>query len=262
VVAGWDVIRDNTDVYYDKNKNTVLMYNVPTSEHILQMSEPTNKNEKSKPFLQRIQLIATTGTIVRATGQIDDGAMKNCISLKRWERYGHCLNPLVKSNTTISVTNATEIASYGTWIGTVQVGGTGALSSFENFDCKGAFNVILGKPWLKAVRARHDYVTDEITIGREGEQEVIVNSLGTNQDETKVLQTTPTSPSYITPVVLLSETKKRPHRSPLLFTICRGTRTCDRYHIRTGQTQRHNDNSPTGDAQTSTKPWQGCVNNP
>jgi len=153
------------------------MYNAPTSERILQMTGPEYDKEKPKPFLQRIQLIGKKGTIIRATGQIDDGAMKNCISLDKWEKYGHCLDTLTKSRTIISVANATQIESKGTWSGTVQVGETGALSSFEIFDCKGAFEVILGKPWLKAVRAQHDYITDEIIIGKKGEQETITNIL-------------------------------------------------------------------------------------
>jgi transposase InsO family protein len=177
VFTGWDVTRDNTDIYYDTNKSSVLMYNAPTSERILQMTESQNNTEKPKPFLQRIQLKGKKGTVVRATGQIDDGAMKNCISLERWERYGHCLDALTESKTIISVANATEIESNGTWTGIVQVGETGALSCFEIFDCKGAFDVILGKPWLKAVRAQHDYTSDKITIGKEGKQEVIANIL-------------------------------------------------------------------------------------
>ena len=60
------------------------------------------------------------------------------------------------------------------------VGTTKALSSFKVFDCKDAFNVILGKPWLKAVQAQHDYITDTITIGNEGEQEAITNILETS----------------------------------------------------------------------------------
>ena len=161
------------------------MYNVPTSERILQMAETKSDNQKPKPFLQRIQLKGKSGAIVRATGQIDYGAMRNCISLRRWERYRHCLDAITKSSTVISVANATEIESMGTWTGTVQVGGTGAWSSFEIFDCKNAFDVILGKPWLKAVRAQHDYVKDEIVIGVEGEQEVITNMLdGKSMSET------------------------------------------------------------------------------
>ena len=158
------------------------MYNAPTSDRILLMSESENE-EKPKPFLQRIQLKGKKGTIVRATGQIDDGAMKNCISLERWSRYGHCLDTLTESRTIISVANATEIESIGTWTGIVQVGGTGALSRFEIFDCNGAFDVILGKPWLKAVRALHNYSTDEITIGKDGEQETITNIL---EDTTEI----------------------------------------------------------------------------
>ena len=66
--------------------------------------------------------------VVRATGQIDDGAMRNCISLDRWRRYRHILDNLSKSNTIISVANATEIKSIGMWTGTIQVGNTGAWS--------------------------------------------------------------------------------------------------------------------------------------
>lgn len=155
------------------------MYNVPISERILQMTEPENEedSEKPKPFLQRIQLKGKSGNIVRATGQIDDGAMRNCISLSRWEHYRHCLDTLSKSKTIISMANTEEIESKGTWTEVVQVGGTSAISHFEVFDCKGAFDVILGKPWLKAVRAQHNYVTDKITIGNNGEQEVIMNIL-------------------------------------------------------------------------------------
>ena len=146
------------------------MYNVPTSERILQMVEPKSNILKPKPFLQRIQLKGKSGTIIRTTGQIDNGAMRNCISLRRWERYGHCLDALIKSNTVISVANAAEIVSIGSWTGTVQVGGTGAPSCFEIFDRKNTFNVILGKPWLKAICAQHDYITDNITIGVDGKQ--------------------------------------------------------------------------------------------
>jgi transposase InsO family protein len=198
-MSGWEVTRVNADLYYGTNKSAILMYNAPTSERILQMTEPNIDNNKSKPFLQRIQLKGKTGTIVRATGQIDDGAMKNCISLERWERYGHCLDTLKKSQTIISVANSTEIESKGTWTGIVQVGETGALSHFEVFDCKGAFDVILGKPWLRAVRAQHDYTTDKITIGKEGEQEVITNILETDRSEETTVQTNPATPLPPTP---------------------------------------------------------------
>lgn len=153
----------------------IFRYDNDTSTRILAMAT-TKDDEHSLPFLQRIQLTGPGDYIVRATGQVDDGAMRNCISKKRWEHYGHCLTPLEPSKTRIKVANGSRIAPLGCWTGTVKVGKVGAPSSFEIFDCGDAFDVILGKPWLKAVKAKHDYSTDEITISHNGENDIIRNS--------------------------------------------------------------------------------------
>ncbi|KZP33358.1 hypothetical protein FIBSPDRAFT_680313, partial [Athelia psychrophila] len=129
----------------------------------------------SRPFLQRVQLIGPTGYAVRATGQVDDGAMRNCISKQRWERYGHCLSPLEPSTTLISVANNQVITPLGRWFGTVRVGTVSAQSWFEVFDCKGAFDIILGKPWLQQVEAVHYYATDELVISHADTSETITN---------------------------------------------------------------------------------------
>ena len=65
------------------------------------------------------------------------------------------------------------------------------MSHFEIFDCKGAFDVILGKPWLREVRAQHDYVMDSITIGKDGQQETIANILNTPSEDTNDKPETP-----------------------------------------------------------------------
>jgi hypothetical protein len=44
---------------------------------------------------------------------------------------------------------------------------------FEVFDCGDAFDVILGKPWLQAVCASHDYDGDRIHI-RTGDSEAVI----------------------------------------------------------------------------------------
>lgn len=90
--------------------------------------------------------------------------MRNCISQTRWEDYGHCLEPLEFSTTIIKVADSTRIRSLGKWSGIVKVGGVEAWSTFEVFDCGDAFDVILGKPWLREVSAIHNYATDTITI--------------------------------------------------------------------------------------------------
>ncbi|KAF8056987.1 hypothetical protein FPV67DRAFT_1401614, partial [Lyophyllum atratum] len=120
----------------------------------------------AKPFLQRIQLEGPAGEIVRATGQVDDGAMRNCISWRRWRGYGHLLgmDSLQPSRLRIGVANGSKTSSMGTWTGVVKVGGTTVTTTFEVFDCGNAFDVILGKPWLKQMRAIHDYETDHILL--------------------------------------------------------------------------------------------------
>lgn len=107
--------------------------------------------------------------------------MRNCISKRRWQQYNHCLSPLSPSTTKISVANGQEITPIGRWYGTIRIGQIGAPSSFEVFESNGAFDIILGKPWLKAVKAIHDYDTDEITISHNGQSEVITNSLATTK---------------------------------------------------------------------------------
>ncbi|KAJ6538744.1 hypothetical protein B0H10DRAFT_1624766, partial [Mycena sp. CBHHK59/15] len=116
------------------------------------------------PFYQRAQLYGPDDSVVRVTAHVDNGAMRNCISLARWKGYGHCLSPLVPSVTRLSVASGRKIWPYGRWWGEVAVGGVRASAWFEVFECGGAFDIILGKPWLHSVRAVHNYETDEIQI--------------------------------------------------------------------------------------------------
>ena len=60
------------------NLTPVCRYSKDTSKCILSMV--TNKKGSSLPFLQRMQLRGLNEYPVRATGQVDDGAMCNCIS--------------------------------------------------------------------------------------------------------------------------------------------------------------------------------------
>ncbi|GLB45131.1 hypothetical protein LshimejAT787_2000360 [Lyophyllum shimeji] len=168
----WDVssVENNTPL--------VLAYDVPILETLLQLSSSNIKNpEKSQPFLQRIRLIGPNETMVRATGQVDDGVMRNCISKCRWLSYSHCLGveSLTPSHTRIGVANGAEAPSMGKWTGTVKVGGTELRSTFEVFDCGNAFDVILGKPWLRQMRAVHDYETDLILLCGPKSDETIAN---------------------------------------------------------------------------------------
>ncbi|KAF8232416.1 hypothetical protein L208DRAFT_1161617, partial [Tricholoma matsutake] len=129
----------------------------------------------TKPFLQCIQLRGINGDVVCMLAQVDDGASKNCITKKHWEAYHQCLGELAKSRTTITFANNAHVKSMGIWTGMVQVGGTTARCTFEVFDCNDTFDIILGKPWLRTVKAIHYYEQDRIVIGQEGNMDILLN---------------------------------------------------------------------------------------
>ena len=69
-------------------------------------------------------------------------------------------------------------------MGTIDVAGTEMTQSCEVFKSNGAFQVILGKPWLRSVQAIHKYDTDEITIQVQGQTTTITNKEDADPRET------------------------------------------------------------------------------
>ncbi|KAJ7938887.1 hypothetical protein B0H13DRAFT_1460835, partial [Mycena leptocephala] len=112
---------------------------------------------------------------VRITAQVGNGAMRNCISLARWKAYGYCLSRLEPSRTRLGVASRGKIWPYGRWWGNVGVDGVRAATWFEVFECGGAFDVMLGKPWLHCIRAIYNYETNEIRIRSETQETVLQN---------------------------------------------------------------------------------------
>ena len=76
----------------------VYPYETPLEALILSMAT-ADPDSKTRPFLQRIQLQGPKGTIVRATGQVDDRAMRNFISKIRWD--SGAVQPLPRTNGTV-----------------------------------------------------------------------------------------------------------------------------------------------------------------
>ncbi|KAJ7467298.1 hypothetical protein B0H11DRAFT_1732842, partial [Mycena galericulata] len=151
-----------------------IQYATPLPAAILSLD--VADQETVAPFYQRAQLLGADGASVRVTAHVDDGSMRNCISLARWKRYGHYLGTLlVPSMTRLGVANGGKIWPYGRWWGDVGVGRVRAAAWFEVFECGGAFDIILGKPWLHSVRAIHNYETDELRIRSATDDVVLQN---------------------------------------------------------------------------------------
>lgn len=170
-------------VLASEQNTSILLYETDTSDAIMSMTA-ADPEKRSAPFLQRVQLLSPEGYPVRATGQVDDGAMRNCISKRRWEQYSHCLSPLSPSSIRISVANNQKIKPIGRWFGKVRVGNVSATSWFEVFESNGAFDVILGKPWLEQVDAVHRYRTDTLEItGANGDTDKLSNQTITETED-------------------------------------------------------------------------------
>ena len=188
-----------SDVFgYAKSKH-ILPYDRPLPTSLFTMSS-RDPHARIRPFRQRIQLSGPSQYAVRATAQVDNGAMRNCVGLHIWESYGHCLGSLSPTNTRVNVANNTEIQCAGSWTGDVNLGGLKFRTHFVIFDCKGAFDVILGKPWLHEARAVHHYTTDTIVISTDADSTVIDNA--ENPDQTPnpptTISTAPTVPPSTT----------------------------------------------------------------
>jgi len=135
--------------------------------------------------------------------------MRNCISKRRWDAYGHCLSTLSPTATRISVANNTEIVPIGWWFGKITVCGIGAYSWFEVFESHGAFNVILGKPWLHQLKAIHDYGNDQLRIPQGDSFTVIPNSLSTSTPDTPIQTVSDTVPEPAVEPPVVTETSTR-----------------------------------------------------
>ena len=126
-----------------------------------------------------------------ATSEVDNGAMRNCVSKECWDQYVHFLSALHPLSTQITVTNGTKLKPLGKWFRTIHVSGVSTASWFEVFDSHRTFDIILGKPWLTQVKVTHDYSTDQLSITNNGTTEILLNEASMVQ--TKEPEPTPTN---------------------------------------------------------------------
>ena len=90
--------------------------------------------------------------------------------------------------------NGTIVKSLGRWEGGIEVEGMRVQGSFEVFDSRGAWEFLLGKRLKNALKAIHDYNTDEVTIKGVGNQTTLKNQCHTVETRKQQTQqaTTPT----------------------------------------------------------------------
>jgi transposase InsO family protein len=156
----------------------VNAYSEPLADVLLAINEqPKNAKRKrcGRVYRKWVQLQGLRGETIQVQAVIDGGAMMNTMCKSKWDTQANYLSPLMPSKMILSVADNHRIASEGRWTGTVDVAGTRVEQHFEIFDSNGAFEIILGKPWLEDVQAVHRYATDEITITAHGKTTTINN---------------------------------------------------------------------------------------
>ncbi|KAJ7842134.1 hypothetical protein B0H14DRAFT_3692857 [Mycena olivaceomarginata] len=99
---------------------------------------------------------------------VDNGALRNCMSLARWKQYSHLRGRVLPSKTRLSVANDRRF-----WWGEVSVGGMSA------FACHSRSSSVMGirqscseNPGCTAWGVLHNYETDEIRIRSSGRETI------------------------------------------------------------------------------------------
>ncbi|KAJ7086047.1 hypothetical protein B0H15DRAFT_782291, partial [Mycena belliarum] len=120
--------------------------------------------ETAKPFIQTVQLVGAKGELVDVVATIDDCAMVNCIDTSIFEGARATLSGPGASMKVLRMANGVRIPSGGCWRGKISIGGVSAIGKWEIFSGGGAWQMLLGKPMLKAFAASHEYVADTVTL--------------------------------------------------------------------------------------------------
>ena len=106
---------------------------------------------------------------------IDDGAMKEVMSLETFNKVKHRLGTASPSSQLLHMANGAVVRSETRWEGRIEVNGVQANITFEVFDSGGKWDFLFGKKLLETYKAVHDYMKDEITLHGEGKQVTISN---------------------------------------------------------------------------------------
>ncbi|KAI0324249.1 hypothetical protein GY45DRAFT_1207417, partial [Cubamyces sp. BRFM 1775] len=130
----------------------------------------------AQPFICHFTLShRTAGTAVRIKGLVDDGAMVNVMDAELWKRIHRRLEPAQASDKTLRMANGAAVRSQGRWRGLFDFQGTQVHSAFEIFPSQGAWSFLIGKPLLEALKATHDYESDQIIVSSGRHKTVITN---------------------------------------------------------------------------------------
>ncbi|QRW02375.1 integrase core domain protein [Ceratobasidium sp. AG-Ba] len=133
--------------------------------NVLQILPNTNKPIAiyTKPF-QRWITIEINAPGVEARGTVDAGSQANVMDAALWAANQVRLGPLLPTRTLLRVADGKASKCLGKWRGVIEMDRVGVRTEFEVFDSGGAFEVLLGKPWLTLVKAEQRFEDDSLKL--------------------------------------------------------------------------------------------------
>ena len=103
-------------------------------------------------------------TTVLAHAQVNDGAMGNCLLLQFWTHNAQSLGPLQPSPMVLALANSKICCPLNHWTSPCTTSTHTEHTTFEVYNNKGLYNILLGKPWLTQSHALHAYVSNMIHL--------------------------------------------------------------------------------------------------
>ncbi|KAH9897772.1 hypothetical protein C8Q73DRAFT_725992, partial [Cubamyces lactineus] len=104
--------------------------------------------------------------------------MVNVMDTELWKQIHTRLEPAQASDKTLRMANGATVKSQGKWRGLFDFQGVHVNSAFEIFPSQGAWSFLIGKPLLEALKATHDYESDQIIVSNDRYKTVIENQRG------------------------------------------------------------------------------------
>ncbi|QRV96745.1 Retrovirus-related Pol polyprotein from transposon opus [Ceratobasidium sp. AG-Ba] len=133
------------------------------SLQILPNQEGEHANPHTIPYQRWIELHSTSGSIL-ARGTVDAGSQANVLDASLWAANEHQLGALEPSTTMLRVADGKASRCVGRWRGIVKLEQEEWEVMFEVFDSRGAFEVLLGKPWLTLAKAVQSFDDDTLWL--------------------------------------------------------------------------------------------------
>lgn len=139
-------------------------------------------DKAAKPFIQTVHLLGPHGECVELEATFDDGASVNAIDNTIFAEVQAQLSEPTISPRVLRMANGISIPSGGSWRGKITVGRLTAGGTFEILPSGGVWQMLLGKPMLKAFAASHEYVHDTVTLRTEEGTVMLENELEANAE--------------------------------------------------------------------------------